>query len=474
MTKARADGAYLVMLGSVVFVLLGVVFESNSADPMADFKSVYYGARCLIQHCDPYNQSEFLRVYMAEGGDRASDPARGRRSVVVFVNLPTALVFTAPLATLPWEPAHLLWIALTAGSFILAAFLVWTSAADHAPIVAGGLLCLLLANSELLIVMGNTAGIVISLCAVAVWCFLTNRFVPVGVLCLAVGVALKPHDAGPIWLYFLLAGRVHRKRALQALALTVALSLPGILWVSHVAPHWMQELHSNLQATSAQGDLNDPGPVSMGGHGLGMIVDLQTAISVFCDDPRVYNPASYLICAPLFLVWILVTLRSRFSLPRAWLALAAIAALAMLPVYHRQYDAKLLLLTVPACAMLWSEGGSLRWIALLVNAAGFLLSGDFSWALMLGLFDKLQPSMAGPLARTLIDAQIFAVPLMLLIMGVFYLWVYARRSPADAPPAVSATTRPGAGRSGRVKSLSRVIIAPLCARLYTHLPYTAR
>jgi hypothetical protein len=445
MTKARLDGAYLVMLGSVAFVLLSVALENSSADPMADFKSVYYGARCLIQHCDPYNQSEFLRVYMAEGGDHASDPVRGRRSVVEFVNLPTALVFTAPVAMLPWAPAHLLWIVLTAGTFILAAFLVWTSAADRAPIVAGGLVCLLLANSELLIVMGNTAGIVISLCAIAVWCFLTNRFVPAGVLCLAVSLALKPHDAGLIWLYFLLAGKVHRKRALQALALTVALSLPGILWVSHVAPHWMQELHSNLQATSARGDLNDPGPASMGGHRLGMIIDLQTVISVFRDDPRVYNPVSYLICAPLFLVWILVTLRSRFSLPRAWLALAAIAALSMLPVYHRQYDAKLLLLTVPACAMLWSEGGPLRWIALLVNAAGFLLSGDFSWALMLGLFDKLQPSMAGPFARTLTDAQIFAVPLTLLIVGIFYLWVYVRRCPADAQPAVFATPGPGTG-----------------------------
>jgi len=29
----------------------------------------------------------------------------------------------------------------------------------------------------------------------------------------------------------------------------------------------------------------------------------------------------------------------------------------MLVTYHRPFDAKLLLLAVPACAMLWAEGG---------------------------------------------------------------------------------------------------------------------
>jgi len=77
------------------------------------------------------------------------------------------------------------------------------------------------------------------------------------------------------------------------------------------------------------------------------VLDLQTVISVFRNDPRIYNPASYLICGLLLLAWIFVTVRSRPSRARVWLALAAISALSMLPVYHRQYDAKLLLLTVP-------------------------------------------------------------------------------------------------------------------------------
>ena len=74
-----------------------------------------------------------------------------------------------------------------------------------------------------------------------------------------------------------------RKHAMWSLFLALVISIPAVLWVSHVAPHWMQELHSNLAVTSARGDLNDPGPSSMGAHTLGMVVSLQTIVSVFRD-----------------------------------------------------------------------------------------------------------------------------------------------------------------------------------------------
>ena len=69
-----------------------------------------------------------------------------------------------------------------------------------APGISDGLLCLLLAGSGLLIEVGNVAGIVVRLYAVAVWCFLRERFAYAGVLCLAIGLLVKPHDAGLVWL----------------------------------------------------------------------------------------------------------------------------------------------------------------------------------------------------------------------------------------------------------------------------------
>jgi hypothetical protein len=113
-----------------------------------------------------------------------------------------------------------------------------------------------------------------------------------------------------------------------------------------------------LAAIARTGGLNDP--ESQFCHRPHcMVIDLQSAVSVFRDDPRIYNPVSYLVCGALLLVWSVSTLRSRFSQSRAWLALAAVVPLTMLVTYHRPWDAKLLMLTVPACAMLWAEGGAI-------------------------------------------------------------------------------------------------------------------
>jgi hypothetical protein len=305
---------------------------------------------------------------------------------------------------------------------------MWKLAASHSSGVSLFLVCILLANCFIIFAYGNAAGLVVSLCVVAVWCFLQERFVPAGILCLAVSLAIKPHDAGLVWLYFLLAGGTYRKRALQTLAVTIVLGLPALLWVSSVAPHWMPELQSNILATSARGALNDPGPASIDFLGPDPIVDLQSVISVLRDDPHIYNPAGYLLSGVLLLAWSLATLRSRVSPANTWLALAAIATLTMLVTYHREHDAKLLLLTVPACAMLWAEGGPMGWFALLANSAGILITGDIPSMLLLLFTRNLPLSTAGLFGKIETILLVRPASLILLAMSIFYLWAYVRRA----------------------------------------------
>jgi hypothetical protein len=436
MTKARLDGLYFFWFGSVLFLLLGAGLENAAPTSLTDFRGLYYPARCLVEHCDPYQEEDVLRIARAQGGIPASDGEQERQVVTQNVYLPTAFFFTVPFAMLPWGPAHLLWMALTAGSFIFASFLIWDLGANHAPILSGVLVGFLVANSEVLIITGNAAGIVISFCAVAAWCFLRDRFVLAGILCLAVALALKPQDAGLVWLYFLLAGTLYRRRALQSLLATVALGLPGVLWVGHVAPHWIQELHFNLQAYSVRG-MNDPARAI---PSLVSAINLQTVFSVFWSDPRIYNPVTYLVCGALLLVWILITLRSHPSKERTWLALASIAALSMLPVYHRQYDSRLLLLTVPACALLWTHRGIIAWLALLVTSTTFVLTGDLPSMIIMGLFHRLHLPADRLSARIGTHAMVFRTPLVLLIVGIFYLWIYASRR--FAPPASAQSGSP--------------------------------
>jgi hypothetical protein len=430
MTSTRRIALVWLFLCCGISVFWGYSIERAAPNGMGDFKSVYYGARCLIQHQDPYKAGAPLQVYLAESKDRQQPSSSLREILSLQVYLPPALLLIAPFAMLPLGMAYLLWTILTAVSLFIAAFLMWKLAGNCAPGLSLLLICFVLANSEMLFVFGNSAGISLSLCMVAVWCFLERRFELAGIVCLAVSLIVKPHDAGLVWLYFLLAGGVYRRRALQTLALVVAVSLPALLWVTRVSPHWLPELRANLWTVSTHGYLADPGPASITGHNVGMIIDLQSILSLLRDDPRFYNPASYLICGALLLAWSLRTLRGRFSQPSATLALAAVAAFTLLATYHRTADAKLLLLTVPACAMLWAEGGPMRWIALLLNAAALILTGDIPLSILLHLTEKLSLSPAGLSKQILAVLLLRPIPLLLLLMGIFYLWLYLRRDAA--------------------------------------------
>lgn len=427
MNKARRDGLYLFFLGAVIFVALGLALESISSSPLIDFKPMYYSARCLLHHGDPYSQSEVLRIYEAEQGGQGPANPRDRLVLTLFVYFPSAFACTAPFALLPYGPAHLLWLLLILLGIPLAAFLMWDLGADYAPALAGLLVCFFLANSELQVIDGNASAIAISLCIVAVWCFVKERYAVAGIACLALSLALKPQDSGLIWLYFLLAGGVHRKRALQTLGAFFALAIPMFGWVALVAPHWLHGLSSNLAVFTAPGGISNPSPLSGGAHGVGMIISLQSALSYFRDDPHFYNPASYLICGIPLVAWIVATLRRRITALGLAVGIAAIGVLSLLPVYHRQGDATLLLLTVPACAMLCSRGGRLGGWAVAVTAMGFALIADIPWAIFLSVISSLHAPLGPTASSAVIAAQVLPVPLGLLAVAVFYVFVYVNR-----------------------------------------------
>jgi hypothetical protein len=433
MTRTRWIALTWMLLCCGLSALWGFSLVHAPADLMIDFKGVFYDARCLFQHVDPYKPGEPLRVYLADGGPEPESADWGpRQALALDVYLPTTSIFIAPFALLSWGTAHVLWTILATGSLILAAFLMWDLGANYAPVISGVLVCFVLANTEIFFPCGNTAGIVVSLCIVAVWCFLRERFVWAGILCLAVSLAIKPHDAGLVWLYFLLAGGVHRKRALQTLLIAAVLGLAAIAWVTPIAPHWIQEMRSNILADGLPGGVNNPGLANATNRGPGIIIDLQSTVSIFRDDPHIYNPVSYLVCGALLLVWAIRALRSRFSQTSAWFAMAAVVPLSMLVTYHRPYDAKLLLVAIPACALLWAGGGLTRWLALLVTSAGFVFTGDMSLTILDFHTKNLHISTAGLSGKLLTVVLTRPTQLALLAMGIFYLWIYLRREPERA------------------------------------------
>jgi len=181
-----------------------------------------------------------------------------------------------------------------------------------------------------------------------------------------------------------------------------------------------------MASFSSIGGIVDPTATGMAGRNMDSLVQLQSFVSILFAEPRIYDSITYAICAPLVLVWAFVTIRNRPSGANAWLALAAAAPLSMLPTYHFQHDAKLLLLTIPACSILWAKRGWLGWSSLLVTGFGILLNGDILTAIRIVLTRGIlvpQPTFVSRLTTAVLTRP---APLILLVSSIFYLGVYIR------------------------------------------------
>ena len=448
MSRAKRIAVLIACIAFSALCSLALRRSAGNVMLMSDFGEIYFGSRAALHGQDPYNPDSLwnyeLKQLATEGLKLPANSAEAEMARIVLTmdrNLPTTLFLLIPVAVFPVAIAQYIWMFLLCGLLALAAFLVWDLGGAAAPdvwLLGAGFLLL---NCQGLLVDGNAAGISVGLSVIAAWCFLRERHQMIGALILAVALAIKPHDAGLIWLYFLIAGGLLRKRALQALAILAALSLCAVLWIARASPQWIRHLHANLAATAASGTLNNPALSANANNGAGQIVDLQTVLSIFWNHPLFYNLTTYFIVGTLIIVWALAALRKRATLEGAQFALASISALSMLPLYHRSNDAKLLLLAIPACAVLWTRKGATRWIALALTSASIFFTADMPLAI-LGELTRNLTSVPTTLTGKLVTIFLRRpTPLVLLATGCFYLWVYLRYSPRteSAAPDDAAT-----------------------------------
>jgi Glycosyltransferase family 87 len=422
-----------------VCVVWGVSYFQNP-NAFADSKAIYYGTRCLIEGHNPYHVSELMAVYKGERGPGPHESAMFMQTVTLYVNLPATFLLIAPLALLPFGVANAIWLSLSALALLAAAWLMWREGDRYAPTATLVLVSFLLANNEIGFIAGNTAILVVGLCIIAAWCFAEDRFAAAGVFCLGLSLAVKPHDAGFVWLYFLLAGGIYRRRAIQSALVAAAPAIAGFLWVGHVAPHWIHNWQANMRTISGAGGLNQPGPYSITGNLGGMVIDLQAEITVIWNSPRIYNAISYVVCGVFLLIWALRTVKLRGSRAHVWLGLAAAMAPTFLITYHRAQDAKLLLLAIPACAMLWSKRGepgrgATAWLALGLTSLAVFFTADIPLSAWVLLRSHLPVGADGILGRALAAVLLVPTPAILLAMGIFYLWVYLKSDAVLAVPA---------------------------------------
>ena len=383
---------------------------------MRDFVAPYAGARCLWAGCNPYDPDEMHREFARAGGGENDHP---KWSWSPPVYPPSSLVVLLPVSLLRYPAARDVWrvlddVLLTCGLLIVAAFV---PRKRRAWVLLLGIAVLASEPAALLFNIGQPSGVALGLAAIAALCLLHRRSVTAGWICLGLALALKPQVAGAVWIV-LAWWPASRKPAIKAAMLAVALLLVGCVWLS-LAPGargWYSAMHAAVEGSLATGAVNDPSPANPGAY---QFTNLQAVFATWIESRRIYNGLAYAIGGALLAAWI-VLMRRVGSSRRAWmLSLAAMAAIALLPVYHREYDVALLMFSFPAMVSL-VLARRLAGFAALACTAVLLVTPHLHHRWNDAVLQmRVAPSITSPHLRVLLFFR--QQPVLLLALALIYL-----------------------------------------------------
>jgi len=348
MTLIKPDLHLLVLgISAIIFFAVGGarVFRSSN-----DFVPAYTGARCMLHGCNPYDASQLEQQFFYAGG-RANELPSWDIDVPVYP--PSTFLVLSPLALLQFPVARLLWFLLNSCLFVTSVGLILSICPQQHRWLATILGSLVLATSGILLVLGQPAVCAISLVVIASYLFLRGRLFPLASFLFMLSLAVKPQIGGLIVLYFL-AQKTEWRYAAAALAGALAILLSAGL-ILHLRPRsagWPSTLRANLAATLSPGGSADPRPTNQQSIG---DTNLQALTSIFFAEARIFNAVAYAVFAVLLAAWIMAIVRTNASPQLHFLALGALSVLSLTPVYHRFYDTRLLLLTIPATLIVFEK-----------------------------------------------------------------------------------------------------------------------
>jgi hypothetical protein len=345
-TKPDLHLLVLFISALVMFALAGarVINASN------DFVPVYTGARCLLHGCNPYDTSQLEQQFYQAGGHAAELPS-WRIDVPVYP--PSTFLVLSPLALLKFPVARVLWFLLNGCLLVTAARLIQNMSPPQHRWLTTILVCYFVITAEIVLVLGQPAVLAISLVIIASYLFLRGRFLPLGAFLFSLSLAVKPQIGGFIVLYLLLR-RIHWRYVAMAMAGAGVLLLSASWMLGHhrLSAAWASTLRANLSATLSAGGSADPRPENQQAIG---DLNLQSLTSIFFREAHTFNAVAYSVFLALLALGVLVVLRSGASRETHFISLAALSVLSLMPVYHRFYDTRLLLLSIPAIGIIFQK-----------------------------------------------------------------------------------------------------------------------
>ena len=315
-----------------------------------DFVTVYSSSRALLQGGNPYTIAGVEQAFLQGGGhDEERFPWAGDPPI----HFPFTLLLMAPLADMPYHIARGVWLIINLSTFLAASVLTIFLCERKDRFMALLLTGVVLAGSTALPGLGNMADVAIGTLIVAIWATLRRMPLWIPVVAFSVSILLKPQMG--IWVVlFLFVYRDFRKVILiTGLICGVFIGVSVFVFQSGpTSSTWIADFGANMRAAVAPNAISSPtreNPDAM------RMTDLQPLFSLANQNPGFYVTAS--LITTLFLVGALaLACRPVWRLPDArWLGLAAVSCLSLLVVYHRLYDSRLLLISMPAMMILLKQ-----------------------------------------------------------------------------------------------------------------------
>jgi hypothetical protein len=335
----------LVLLAGGEFIVRGPVRAIRS-ESFNDLLSPYVQARAWVVGMDPYSVASLLSLWPKEAVHLESSPREIidgsflRQHGIPTAYPPPCFVLLTPLTLLSWPVANAVWVTLNLIFFACMvcallslldlpydkkrAYAMWVGALALAPFHTG-------------ISRANIAVLAIELSVIAVWAASRNSQIVAAIL-LALATCLKPQIGLCFVLYYFL-GRHWRIFAVTA-AVVVAITAVALtrLQVSHVV--WLRDYMNDNRALLSSGALSDFTPANPIRFGL---VNLQIVSYQLVRTRLGANLVAMTVVGAMFGAWLFFRLRAKGRQPQV-LTLSALAVLSLLPLYHRFYDAALLIL----------------------------------------------------------------------------------------------------------------------------------
>jgi hypothetical protein len=326
------------------FTIRGPIRLIHNGTQWNDFLSPFIQARAWVHGSDPYDTNCLLQFWPRESHTPAwvkKEASQGTLAKNAGIPSPypiVSLVAVSPFAMLPWPFALHLWIALSTAAAVLAPFAVlWALSCN----LAEGRSLLFLAASFALapvhsgLATANPAIIAVALGVISFLAFKKDRKKTAAIL-LATALCIKPTVAGGLWLFF--AIRREWKISVISAVLVAVVGLIGVSQLAVAGVPWFNSYSQNTRqifATGSVDDFTEADPVRFN------LINIKVGLYEVARSISITNFAAVLIVLLLLASWLWLCHKHRTQ--SQLLEISAISVLSLIAVYHRFYDAALLI-----------------------------------------------------------------------------------------------------------------------------------